>query len=76
MTGSLKALALDTLSVEDKLALDEAIWESIAADPEAAHLTRTQLEELDRRLAEDELSPDAAVAWAEVKAAAIDRLRK
>jgi putative addiction module component (TIGR02574 family) len=73
MTVSLKALGLEHLSVEDRLALDESIWESIAADPDAVSLTQAQFAELDRRLAEDDVSPDSAIAWSEVKAAALAR---
>lgn len=76
MTVSLKTLGLEHLSVEDRLSLDESIWESIAADPDAASLTQAQLAELDRRLAEDDLSPESAIAWSEVKAAALARLRE
>lgn len=67
MRGSLKSLGIDRLSVEERLALVEELWDSIAEDRAAVPLTGAQRAELDRRLAEHEAHPDDVVSWEEVK---------
>jgi putative addiction module component (TIGR02574 family) len=46
------------LSVEDRLALLETIWESLAAAAETGPLLHSHREELDRRLLDLEQNPD------------------
>jgi putative addiction module component (TIGR02574 family) len=46
------------LSVEDRLALLETIWESLAAAAEKRPLPHSHREELDRRLLDLEQNPD------------------
>ena len=55
------------LPIEERLKLVEALWDSIAEFPEALELTAAQKQELDRRLAACERSPEAGVPWAELK---------
>ena len=76
MTASIESLGIDQRNVENRLTLVEEIWESIAADPEALLLTHPQRDDLDRRIAEHEASPESVVAWAQVKAAALQRTRR
>ena len=64
------------LTLEDQLALVEALWDDIATRNAASLPTETQKAELDRRLAAHEADPGAVVSWAEVKAAAIARTRR
>jgi putative addiction module component (TIGR02574 family) len=71
MKQSLVADILE-LPVAERVRLVEAIWDSIAAAPEALPLTEWQREELDRRLAEFEADPDAGSTLEEVFA----RLRR
>jgi putative addiction module component (TIGR02574 family) len=47
------------LPASERMLLVEAIWDSIAAVPEALELTQWQKDELDRRLAEFEADPDS-----------------
>ena len=54
------------LPVEDRVRLVEAIWDSISAVPEALPLTDWQKEELDQRLADLEVDPDAGFSLEEV----------
>lgn len=54
------------LPVEERVQLVDAIWDSIAAVPEALPLTQWQREELDRRLAEFEADPEAGSTLEEV----------
>ena len=68
MAVSLKALGIDRLGVEERLALVEELWDSIASDSAAIPLTSEQSQELERRLADYEANPNEGVPWSEVKA--------
>lgn len=54
------------LGVKERLELIEEIWDSIAAHPEAIHLTATQRKELDRRRREYRRDPSRARPWSQV----------
>jgi putative addiction module component (TIGR02574 family) len=54
------------LPVAERMRLIEAIWDSIAAAPEALPLAQWQKDELDRRLAEIEADPDSGASLEEV----------
>lgn len=60
--------AANSLSIDDRIRLAEAIWEGIEADEPTPELTEAQKQELDRRLAEHEADPDDVIPWEEVKA--------
>ena len=47
MSTTLQELGIDRLSAEDRLALAEAIWESVAEEMERAPLSEGQRQELD-----------------------------
>ena len=55
------------LSVAERIALVEAIWDSIADAPESLPVTVAQKQELDRRLAEYQKNPDAGRTWEEIQ---------
>jgi putative addiction module component (TIGR02574 family) len=55
------------LSVAERLELVEAIWDSIAASPEALPMTDAQKRELDSRLAEYQARPESGRTWEEVR---------
>jgi putative addiction module component (TIGR02574 family) len=76
MSPTLKTLGIDQLSVEERLALVEEIWASIAADVELSPLTEEQQREVDRRLAAHRANPQAAIPWEQVEAEALARLQK
>jgi putative addiction module component (TIGR02574 family) len=76
MAPTLQALGIDRLSVEDRIALATAIWESIAAEPHPPLLTESQREELERRLADHAANPKDVVPWAQVKAEALARFQR
>ncbi len=62
------------LDIEQRLALIEEIWDTIASDPNASlPLTDAERLMLDSRLREHEESPAAARPWAEVRADIIRR---
>jgi len=54
------------LPASERMLLVEAIWDSIAAAPEALELTQWQKDELDRSLAEFEAYPDSGTTLEEV----------
>ena len=66
---------ITSLSVDERLHLVEAIWESIADEPGQSGLTKPQKEELERRLAAHVASPEDVIPWEEVKSQALARLR-
>jgi putative addiction module component (TIGR02574 family) len=76
MAPTLQELGIDRLSVEDRLALVQAIWDSIAADIERTPLTEDQRLELERRLAAADANPAEGIPWEVVKAEALARARR
>ena len=76
MSPTLKALGIDRLSVGERIALVQEIWDSIAADAERSPLTEEQKQEIDRRLAAHRANPQAAIPWEQVEAEALARLGK
>ena len=76
MNASIKSLGIDRLPVEERLALVEQIWDSIAADSAAVPLTQSQRAELQKRLEEDDAHPGDVTPWEQVKASTLSRLGK
>ena len=74
MTPTLESLGIDRMSVPERVSLVQAIWDSIAAEAEVAPLTDAQKQEIDRRLAAHRASPQAAIPWEEIEAAALARM--
>jgi putative addiction module component (TIGR02574 family) len=76
MAPMLKSLNINQLSVAQRILLVEEIWESIAEDGAEAppSLSESQLQELRRRVAEDDADPDNLIPWEEVKAQALKRV--
>jgi putative addiction module component (TIGR02574 family) len=60
--------AIASMSVEDRIRLVQAIWDSIAADQVHPDLTEAQKQELDRRMAELDANPNNVLTWEEIKA--------
>jgi putative addiction module component (TIGR02574 family) len=76
MAPTLQELGLDQLPAEDRLALAEALWESVAREKEQAPLSEAQRTELERRLADSIARPEAVTPWEEIKARALARARR
>jgi putative addiction module component (TIGR02574 family) len=68
MTPTMKDLGIDRLSIADRIALVQEIWDSSATSPEEIPLTEEQTRELDRRLADLDTNPNNVVTWEEIKA--------
>ena len=76
MPISMAQLGIDRLSREDRLALVQEIWNSVAAEVPPPLLTDAQRHELERRADEDEADPDGGIPWEEVKAQTRARSRQ
>ena len=76
MAPTLKELGIDRLSIEDRLALVQEIWDSITAEVEHLPLTEAQRSELERRLAAHAADPSNVISWEEVKARALARAKR
>lgn len=58
---------LSRLPLSQRLELVEKLWDSIAADIEQLPLTSKQADELDRRLAAHEATPEDGSRWEDVR---------
>ena len=59
---------------EERLALVEQIWDSIAADSAAVPLTKSQRIELHKQTEEGDARPDDVTPWEQIKASTLSRL--
>jgi putative addiction module component (TIGR02574 family) len=55
------------LTVAERLALVEEIWDSISDDPSSVPASEPQLAEARRRLAEHDSDPSTAIPWEEAE---------
>jgi putative addiction module component (TIGR02574 family) len=63
------------LDVDEQIELVEAIWDSIVSRGAPLPLTFAQKTELERRHASLLANPEDVVAWTDVKAAALAKIR-
>jgi len=75
MPPTLQSLGLDRLSRADRIALVQALWDSIAGETPAAPISDARRRELERRADEDDASPDDLIPWEQVKARARSRFQ-
>ena len=68
--------AANALSINERIQLVEAVWDGIAAEQPVPELSEAQKQELRRRIAEMDASPEIAVPWEEVRARAEARLKR
>jgi putative addiction module component (TIGR02574 family) len=76
MAPTIQELGLDQISPEDRLAVAEALWGSVAREVEEAPPSAAQRAELERRLADSIARPDSVTPWEEIKARALARARQ
>ena len=69
MSVTVKSLGIDRLPVDEQLALVREIWDGILAAGARPSLSESQLQELRRRVAEDDADPDNLIPWEEVRTA-------
>jgi putative addiction module component (TIGR02574 family) len=55
------------LSVEEKLQLIAALWDSMALEPQKIPVPDWQLQELERRMEAQRTNPDPGQTWEQVK---------
>ena len=67
MNATAKSLGIDRLSVPERIALVESIWESITSDPATESPSAEQLAELERRWQDDEAHPEDVVPWEKIR---------
>ena len=76
MTPTLESLGLDRLSRADRVAVANALLESVAAAPTLSPISEAFRQELDRRIDDDDANPDDVIPWEDVKVQARARRRK
>ncbi|ALF55887.1 imidazole glycerol phosphate synthase [Nostoc piscinale CENA21] len=59
---------IKTLTIEERIRLVQAIWDSIAAEQTYPDITEPQKQELERRINDYEANPDNVMTWDEIKA--------
>lgn len=65
----------DDLNIDEQIQYVQALWDRIAAKPDAVPVPDWHQEILDERLADLEANPDAGRSWEEVKADLLKPLR-
>jgi putative addiction module component (TIGR02574 family) len=65
--------AANSLSLNDRIRLLEAVWDGIIEVHPLLELTNPQRQELERRTAAYQTSPDDVIPWEQVKAEALAR---
>ncbi len=63
----MQSLGIDRLSIDEQVALVREIWDHSIASGAKPSLSEAQLQELRRRVAEDDADPDNLIPWEEVK---------
>jgi putative addiction module component (TIGR02574 family) len=76
MAPSLQSLGIDWMSVEDRIALVTAIWDSVITEPHPPLLTESQRLELQQRLTDHIANPQDVVPWEQIKAEALARFQR
>lgn len=59
---------ITALSIDDRINLVQAIWDSIAAEQAHPDLTQDQQQKLDRRITAYDANPTQVMTWEEIKA--------
>ena len=67
MSATLQALGIDKLTITERLAILDDLWENIASEPDQIPLLESQREDLQRRLDAIEADPDRGSTWDDVK---------
>lgn len=76
MPAEIRTADLLDLPLERRLELVEALWDSIAADPDAVPVPDWHAAELDRRAALHADDPMSGEAWDVVKQRLLDKARR
>jgi len=70
MSAMLQQFGLETLSVQDRLALAQALWDSVHDTLDGATIAPALRDELERRAALSDADPSRGTPWEVVRAEA------
>jgi len=76
MGQALHTLGIDSMSVEDRIALVQDIWDSVAIEAGLLPPSTAERAELDLRLNEDDATPDNTDSWETIKSEAAKRWQR
>jgi len=76
MGQALHTLGIDSMSIEDRIALVQDIWDSVAIEAGLLLPSAAEKTELDRRLNEDDVTPDNTIFWKTIKTEAAKRWQR
>ncbi len=68
MNVSATLTEIKSMSVDDRIHLIQAIWETIVEDQAPPELSEAQKKELSRRIAELDADPNNVLTWEQIKA--------
>jgi len=68
MNAAAKLKEIETLTVDERIDLVQAIWDGIAAETEGRELTEGEKQMLDRRIADLDAHPANVRTWEEITA--------
>lgn len=67
---------VESWPVDDRIRLVQEVWDGLAGMSDDPELTAEMRAELDLRIEEMDRDPSAGVPWEQVKAKALERIRK
>lgn len=70
MSPAAENLGIERMSIEERLALAQELWDSVYTDLDVQPLTDAQRAELERRVAAADANPNEGVPWKTVLAEA------
>ncbi|MDP1634257.1 MAG: addiction module protein [Gallionellaceae bacterium] len=76
MGQALHTLGIDSMSIEDRIALVQDIWDSVAVEAGLLLPSAVEKTELDHRLDEDDAEPDNTICWETIKTEAAKRWQR
>ena len=73
MPATFQELGIGQLSVDERMELVQAIWDSIASNPPPSFISEAQRSELDARMSAHAADPTDVVPWEQIKSEALAR---
>jgi len=76
MSNRIHDLGIDQLPVDERIALVQDIWDSVAREAGLLPIHAHEQDELERRLKEDDAAPGEVTEWSTIKQDAQTRWRR
>jgi putative addiction module component (TIGR02574 family) len=76
MGQAMHDLGIERMPLEQRIALVQEIWDTVAVDAGLPSSIPAEFGLLEQRVAEDDASPDDVVPWESIKAEAAKRWRR